>query len=587
LKVRLGRLLLILASASGIWAQQYVISTVAGGIDPVTNGAKDLSVMTPAGIAVDRSGNVYFSRPNVVFKLDPLGSISRFAGNSVAGYSGDGGPAMDAQLNFPVTYPELEHDFLDFEPLVGALAVDSAGNVYIADAYNNRVRKVDTKGIITTVAGDGNRGNSGDDGPASAARFWWPQGVGLDSSDNLYIADGNGTLRRVNSDGIITTLTGNNCGPGFQGPGLCAPEQISVDSKGNVFVPDGYCRVRKVSPDGNVITVAGNDTQESRGFAFTCGYSVDGGPATNAAMAWPYSVAVDASGNLYIADTYNSCIRKVDGAGIITTIAGVCGSPGYSGDGGPATAARLAYPKGVTTDAAGNVFIADTENSAIRLLQPIDAVPIIHSVVNGASELAGPIAAGEIVILHGANLGPPILAKSQDSESKEVSATRVLFNGLPASIVYSWSTSVATLVPSSVQADTAEIIVERYQTSTPANVAVISSAPGFFTLDGSGQGQLVALNEDGSLNAVEHPASPGSSITLFLTGEGRATQSEVGININNGTAQILDLNDLSPGVTQIKVRVPNGRPADERCSVVALIGAASTQAGATIVIELK
>jgi sugar lactone lactonase YvrE len=363
---------LLLALVGKASAQQYVISTIAGGSDPITHMPKDANVVSPAGIATDGFGNVYFSSPNIVFKLDSTGAVTRFAGAAGAGYSGDGGLATDAQLNFPAMYPERQNDPIDFVELVGALATDSSGNVFIADAYNNRVRKVDTNGIITTVAGTGDPGNSGDGGLAIQASFWWPQGVGADPAGNLYIADGNGALRQVTQDGVITTLTTNNCGPGFRGPGLCAPEQIAVDAFGDIFVPDAYCRVRRISADRSVVTVAGNENRPQYGFVFSCGYTGDG-PATSSSLSWPFSVAVDQIGNLYIADTYNSCIRRVDTIGALTTIAGSCGAPGYSGDGDAATRAQLNLPHGIALDAAGNIYVADTGNHAIRLLSALAA----------------------------------------------------------------------------------------------------------------------------------------------------------------------------------------------------------------------
>ncbi len=335
----------------------------------------------PGAVVADKLGNVYFSSPNIVFKLDAQGNLARVAGNGTSGFSGDGGPATQALLSFPSTYPEQVADPIDFDDLVGALAVDAAGNLYIADAYNNRVRKVDGNGIITTVAGRGTKGYSGDGGPATQAQFWWPQGVGFDSVGDVYVADSNGTLRRIDGNGVISTLLGNNCGSFLQ-PGLCGPEQMAIDANGNVYVPDLYCRVRK-----NGVTIAGNDHTEDLAHygAYTCGYSGDGGPAVNAAMSIPYAVAVDQS-NLYIADTYNSCIRRVDASGIISTFAGVCQNTGYSGDGGPATQARLSRPKGVAVDTAGNVYIADTENDRIRKVSPSG---IISTIAGDGSQRQG------------------------------------------------------------------------------------------------------------------------------------------------------------------------------------------------------
>lgn len=354
--------------------------------------AVDVSIGSPGAVATDAQGAVYFSAQNIVFKLDSAGSLTRVAGNGTPGYSGDGGRAVDALLNIPYdNYPELIQDFIDNDPLVGGLAVDASGNLYIADAYNNRIRKVDTAGIITTVVGGGN-GNNATGSPALGAAVSWPQGVTIDSGGRLYITSAWGVLYQVSTDGVLTILARNNCGPTFADPGLCTPEQIAIDSSGSIYVPDGYCRVRKVSPDGSIVTVAGND-RPGGGFVVTCGYSGDGGPAISAALSnMPYAVAVDGLGNLYIADTYNNCIRRVDGTGIITTVAGVCQVSGYSGDGGPATEAHLSRPSGVAVDSARNLYIADTANNRIRKVTPDGVINAIAG--NGgatATDLPAPV----------------------------------------------------------------------------------------------------------------------------------------------------------------------------------------------------
>jgi sugar lactone lactonase YvrE len=318
------------------------------------DSAVEVSIGSPAGIAADTLGNVYFSSPNLVYKLDRDGNLTRVAGRAMAGYSGDGGPAVQALLNIPLfDYPEIRADFIDYAELTGPLAVDAAGNLYIGDAYNDRVRMVDRLGTITTVAQGG-----------------WPQGVAVDANGNLYVAFAYGVLQKISRDGAITPLAGANCGPGYLGPGICGPEQIAVDAAGNVYVPDVYCRVRRVGPEGSTITVAGADTQPSHGFVFTCGRFGDDGPAARAALAWPFGVALDVDHNLYIADTYNHCIRKVDGDGLIRTVAGNCGSRGYSGDADRATQAKLDAPHAIALDSAGSMYIADTGNHRIRKVSP-------------------------------------------------------------------------------------------------------------------------------------------------------------------------------------------------------------------------
>ena len=341
-----------------------------------TNSALQFSIGFPGAITTDLLGNVYLSSPNLVLKLDTRGTLTRVAGNMAAGYAGDGSAATQALLNFPRIYPEMVADPADFGELIAGLAVDTSGNLYIADAYNDRVRKVDTRGVITTVMGP------------SAGPAKWPQGLASDAAGNLYISYAYGVLLKRTPEGAVSNFASPLCGPGFGGTGLCAPEGIAVDASGNVYAPDGYCRVRKVGTDGSVVTIAGEDqVPDGHGFAFTCGFSGDGGPATQAALSnQPFGVAVDRIGNVYIADTYNHRIRKVDATGIITTVAGI-GSAGYSGDGGPAANARLNFPHGVALDAAGNIYIADSANGRIR---KISSDGIITTVAGGGSAAPPP-----------------------------------------------------------------------------------------------------------------------------------------------------------------------------------------------------
>ena len=301
----------------------------------------------PSAVAVDRAGNLFIADTdnNRIRKVDASGKISTVAGAGGSGYSGDGAAATGAMLYMP-----------------GGVAVDAAGNLYIADSGNHRVRKVDAAGTIATVAGTGTPGNSGDGGPAARAQLYTPSGVAVDRSGGLYITDTiNNQLRKVSAAGIIGTLVGGATGDG--GPGVFAPlngpSRTARDGAGNLYVSDGgNHRVRKIAPGGVVTTVAG--TGES-------GYSGDNGAAIGAQLSLPMAVAVDAGGNLYIADTNNHRIRKVSAGGLIATVAGN-GIAGSSGDGGPATAASLRSPYGLALDAAGNLYIADTYNSRIRMV---------------------------------------------------------------------------------------------------------------------------------------------------------------------------------------------------------------------------
>ncbi|MBC8432063.1 MAG: tandem-95 repeat protein, partial [Desulfobacterales bacterium] len=333
-----------------------MIDTVAGngtGGHSGDNGpATDARFSSPYGVAVDSTGNLYISDSSNsrIRKVDSNGVITTAAGNGNYGYSGDNGPATNARLNDPY-----------------GLAVDNAGNLYIADALNHRIRKVDTSGVITTVAGNGSWGYSGDNGPATDARLYYPEGVAVDNAGNLYIADdSNHRIRKVDTSGVITTVAGNGSGgySGDNGPATNArlyyPRRVAVDNAGNLYIADyRNHRIRKVDTNGVITTVAGN------GNWGCCG---DNGPAIDANLNYPKGVAVDNAGNLYIADTDNQRIRKVDTNGVITTVAGN-GSWGYSGDNGPATDARLNIPQDVAVDSAGNRYIADTYNSRVRKVE--------------------------------------------------------------------------------------------------------------------------------------------------------------------------------------------------------------------------
>jgi uncharacterized protein (TIGR03437 family) len=292
--------------------------------------------------------NARFVLPLLAAAIASGQTITTFAGNGTAGYSGDGGPAAQAEINRVV-----------------GLAIDGAGNIYLADQNNNRVRKVDTAGVITTFAGTGTAGYSGDGGPAAQAELNGPLGVCVAPSGAIYVTDeGNGRVRAISPSGTITTVAGNGTtvSSGDGGPATAAGFQIpircAVDSNGNLFIVDqGAFKVRKVDSSGTITTYAGTGGQ---------GFSGDGGPATQAEMNNPTWVTVDASGNLYITDQFNYRIRMVSAAsGTITTVAGN-GDNAFAGDGGQATSASLGYPGGTVVDPTGALFIVDDSNNRIR-----------------------------------------------------------------------------------------------------------------------------------------------------------------------------------------------------------------------------
>ncbi|MVM31458.1 hypothetical protein GO755_15540 [Spirosoma sp. HMF4905] len=333
-------------------ATDGTITTVAGNGTPGFTGDNGLAITatlnTPYAVAVDATGNLFIADQanHRIRKVALDGTITTVAGNATQGFSGDTGPATSASLNTP-----------------SGIAVDGAGNLFIADALNHRIRKVAIDGTITTVAGKGTQAFSGDNGPATDAELASPAGVVIDGTGNLFIADlANHRIRKVATDGTITTVAGSTQGfSGDTGPATSAnlnnPAGVAVDGTGNLFIADkNNNRIRKVATDGTITTVAGNGATD---------FSGDNGPAINASLASPSGVAVDGTGTIFIADQTNNRIRKIALTGIITTVAGN-GSFGFSGDTGPATSAALAGPTGVAVDGAGNLFIADPNNNRIR-----------------------------------------------------------------------------------------------------------------------------------------------------------------------------------------------------------------------------
>ena len=345
---------------------QYTITTFAGtgtaGFTADGGAANGAGLGGPFGVAVDGSGNVYIADQynNRVRKVAG-GNISTVAGTGVNAFSGDGKAATAATLSAP-----------------DGVALDATGNLYISDSSNYVVRKVSTSGTITTVAGVQTQGPgfAGDTGPATSAVLSHPAALALDSAGNLYIADpGNNAVRMVSTTGIITTVVGATP-PGFTGDGGVArnarlnnPIGLAIDRAGNIYIGDsGNNRIRMISSStGLITTIAGTGV---------AGRAGDGGPAAKAQLNNPKGVAVDAAGNIYIADSFNNRIRVIGTNGVISTVAGT-GVSGYSGDGGVATTGQLFYPSGLAIDKTGLIYVADNQNNVVRLLAPVAGLPVI------------------------------------------------------------------------------------------------------------------------------------------------------------------------------------------------------------------
>lgn len=311
----------------------------------------------PKGITIDAAGNIYMTESSHhVRKISVGGIITTIAGGG-PNNNGDGGPAIQGQLNTPT-----------------GIAIDAIGNIYVADYNSQRIRIITPSGNINTFAGGGS--SQADGVAATSAGLSYPNGVAVDQLGNVYISDyAHAKIRMVNQSGIINTIAGTGVGT-YSGDGGLAtladingPVGITVDNSGNVYFADSYNnRIRKISNTGIITTVAGNGVG---------GFSGDGGLAVNAQINYPQGVAIDASGNIFITDWSNNRIRKVDVSGVITTYAGT-GAWGATGDNGPASLATMAQPFGVTADPSGNIYFSDASNNKLRKVSPIGCVTGIN-----------------------------------------------------------------------------------------------------------------------------------------------------------------------------------------------------------------
>ena len=525
--------------------------------------------------------------------------MSTVAGSGATGYNGDGIPATAASLNDPT-----------------GIALDAAGNLYIADAANNRIRRVDVStGVITTVAGAGSRGFSGDGGPATGAMLACPTRVAFDSFGDLYIADQcNHRIRVVDGAGMIRTVVGSGSAGaalgGFSGDNGQAmnaqfrhPTAFAIGGAGELYISDQQnFRIRRVDSAGVVTTIAGNGVR---------GFAGDGGPGPTGSIGDPGMVAVDAAGNVYFGDPVNHRVRRIGLDGRLSTIAGT-GAAASTGDGGPATAAALHEPFGVALDPFGNLYVLEAGSHRIRRIEgAAPAAPTFSAagVTNGASFRSGVIAPGTIVTVFGVNLTAAngILTASQTPLPTSLGGTTVTVGGRLAplfavvrvngaeqiNLLWPFETGVAQ------SASTAEVVIHNGSfRNTPVAVRVGPAQPGIFS---SGPNPAILHGADNAIITAANPAQKGEVIVVFCTGlgavqnppaSGDAASSTVlsptvtapSATVGGVSADVL-FSGLAPGFVglyQVNLLVPEGAQSGTPALVLTQNGVESNAVGLAV-----
>jgi uncharacterized protein (TIGR03437 family) len=558
------------------WAQQYTISTFAGNHTPGYSGdggAPTSAELNAAnGMAFDSSGNLYIAdSANQVIRKISNGTISTVAGTGGSGgYSGDGKAATSAQLLDPA-----------------GVALDSAGNLYIADTGNHVIRMVSTSGTINTIAGSNVGGYAGDGGAATAAELEFPGSVAIDGAGNIYIADsGNNVIREI-TGGIITTIVGD----GFTSTFLDDPETVLLDGNGNLYICEGDAlHVLKLAlATSTVTTIAGSGN---------LGFSGDFGPAIDAEFDDPKGIALDSKGFLYVTDTNNNRIRKIAPDGIITTIAGV-GLSGYTGDGGPATNATLSFPHGIAVDTSGKVYISDSDNNVIRLLTPVTPSVLAGGLVNAAS-FKPPVSPGALASIFGSNfVGTGLSGVAPTVPLPDnLGGVSVTINGRAAPVLYVNSGQINFQIPWETAPGSATLTVSSNGIkSASMNITVLAAAPGLF-VQGS---HAIVQNSDFSLNSSGNPAKVGETIMTYLTGAGAVSPkvadgaaassttlsrvtSTVTATIGSKTAEV-PFAGLAPdfvGLWQVNVVVPTGLTQGDFPLIISVGGQSSNAANVSV-----
>jgi uncharacterized protein (TIGR03437 family) len=517
-------------------------------------------------VTLDRSSNVYATTDQYVYKVTSSGTVTTVAGSGAEPYfAGDNGAATAARLHGPF-----------------GLAVDDAGNWYIADTANNRIRKITPASIITTIAGTGDAGSKGDNGSATLAQLNGPRSVACDSQHNIYIADsGNNSIRKITPGGIIQTVAVQ------LGVPLNDPQYVATDSQDSLYIADaGNGRVLKVTSSGLVsivmlvlspsaVTVDGGGNiyvSTPKGIL-----KITPGGALSTVLDGlnsPRGLAVTATGDLIVADTGANVVRRLSSTGVLSTIAGT-GAAGFSGDGLPASTAQLNSPADLVVDLSGTIWIADSGNNRLRMLAPsvVADVTATATLVHSATLAPGPIAPGEIITIFGAGFDP--------------NQTQLVFGGEPATVFYAGTGQINALAPMDLTPNSITDIGIMVDGTKVADVPsqVVSAAPGIFTT-GNGTGQAAAVNQDGTLNSASNPAARGSIVSFYATGQGQAAGA-VSLKIGLYPAQLLYAGPAPgfPGLMQINAQVPAGFLPPGIQPVVLAVGSATSQAGVTIAVH--
>jgi len=575
---------------------QIIKMNKSGTVSQISISARDL--------CVDSAGNVLAARGQFVWRFNTNGTATLVAGDGKYGFAGDGSAADAARLYHPA-----------------AIATDAQGNLYIADEANNRVRMVSPTGKLTTIAGHASGGYLGDGGPAVEATLNNPGGVAVDTYGLVYIADtGANRIRRISPEGTITTFAGTGNG-GFYGDGVSArnasidhPTAIMVDRNGYVYIADtNNNRIRRISPDGNITTVAGSTSVP--------GFGGDNALAIYAQLSKPTGLAQDRAGNIYIADTGNGRIRRLDklsgiitslpivdltsprgiafeaddslliadtanqrirrwkADGTISTIAGT-GRAEFEGDGGNALQASFFNPYAVLPNADGTILIADYLNNRVRKLTPSAVQPAAvtfptATIVNAASFVEGPVAPGELVSILG---GPFSTQDPITGNATILGDIQVRFDGLEAALTYVSPKQINAIVPDAIAYKTT-VTIEIYQKGVLLTSKVVGyslSSLGVYTING-GSGQAAAYNADGSANSAANPVNRGDIVTIFVNGLGIQKPSVFYAGYESELQYV--------GGGQINFRVPAGFVPTGIQPVIVRVGSVESQPGVTIAVR--